>query len=102
MIVEERIYTLIPGAAPEFMKHYEEFGLETQTEILGNLVGWYYTEAGPLNQIVHLWGYVSFEDRLERRKKLAADPRWPEYLKRIRPLTVTQENKILIKAPWSP
>ena len=30
MIVEERIYTLVPGKTGEYFKNYEEFGLPVQ------------------------------------------------------------------------
>ncbi|MGA0316037.1 MAG: NIPSNAP family protein, partial [Alphaproteobacteria bacterium] len=70
MIVEERIYTLHPGKVPEYMKLYEEEGRAAQEPILGKMVGWYYTDFGPQNQIVHMWAYDSYEERHERREKL--------------------------------
>ncbi len=102
MIVEERIYTLHPGKAPEFLKLYEEEGLAIQTPILGNLVGYFSTEIGPLNQVIHMWGYRDHAERDSRRAKMLADPAWRNFVKKLRPLVVTQENKILIPAPFSP
>ena len=32
---------------------------ELQQRILGNLIGYFTTEIGMLNQSVHLWGYTS-------------------------------------------
>ena len=61
MIVEERIYTLQIGAMAQYMKNYEAHGLEVQKRILGHLVGYYQTEMGPLNQVIHMWGYENFE-----------------------------------------
>ena len=80
MIVEERIYTLQVGAAPEYVRLYQEEGLAIQEPILGHLVGYYTTEIGPLNQVVHLWAYQDLEDRRERRARLVADERWKEYI----------------------
>jgi hypothetical protein len=57
MIVEERIYSLHPGQAPEYLRLYEAEGLEIQRAILGRMVGYFSTEVGPLNQIVHMWAY---------------------------------------------
>ena len=102
MIVEERIYTLHPGKVPEYMKLYEEEGRAAQEPILGEMVGWYYTDFGPQNQIVHMWAYDSYEERDERREKLYADPAWRAFQPKIRPLILRQENKTLIPAPWSP
>ncbi|MDJ0895236.1 MAG: NIPSNAP family protein [Alphaproteobacteria bacterium] len=102
MIVEERIYTITVGSLAEYVKNYQELGYEVQTRILGNLIGWYWTEAGPLNQIIHMWGYESFEDRMERRRKLFQDETWLKYLAANRPFIISQETKILIPAPFSP
>jgi hypothetical protein len=100
MIVEHRMYTLHVGKLGEYMKHYEELGLKVQSEILGSPVGWYYTEVGMLNQIIHMWAYDNFEDRLKRRAELFKNTTWHKYLAAIQPLVITQESKILIPAPF--
>ena len=102
MIVEERIYTLHIGKVPEYMRLYEEEGLAIQTRILPRMVGYFSTEIGPLNQVVHLWAYESLDERAAKRAELQADEGWRAYLAKIRPLIVTQENKILVPAPFSP
>jgi hypothetical protein len=102
VIVEERIYTLQVGAVPEYVRLYHGEGLAIQEPILGHLVGYYTTELGPLNQVVHLWAYQDLEDRRERRARLLADERWREYVRKVQPLLITQENKILIPAPFAP
>jgi hypothetical protein len=102
MIVEERIYTLETGKVGEYLKHYEAHGIEIQKRILGNMVGYFSTEVGPLNQIIHMWGYDSFEERMTRRAALGADPGWQAYIAKIRPVILRQENKLLIPAPFSP
>ena len=60
MIVEQRTYTLHPGKVPEYLRLYQAEGMAIQTRILGRMVGYFTTEIGPLNQIVHMWGYDSF------------------------------------------
>jgi hypothetical protein len=102
MIVEERIYTLHPGMSGAYLKNYEENGLPVQLPILGNLIGYFATEFGPLNQIIHIWGYDSFDERARRRGILMSDDRWQAYLKTSRPMIRAQENKFLIPAPFSP
>ncbi len=64
------------------------------------MVGYYYTDFGPLNQIVHMWGYVSLDDRFERRKQLQASLDWQSYARKMRPLVVKVENKLLVPAPF--
>jgi hypothetical protein len=102
MIVEERIYTLVPGKTAEYLKLYEEFGLPVQLPILGNLIGYFATEVGPLNQVIHIWGYDSFEERVRRRTELFKAQAWLDYLAKSRGNILSQENKLLIPAPFSP
>ncbi|MBW3096443.1 NIPSNAP family protein [Pseudohoeflea coraliihabitans] len=98
--VDERIYTLKAGNVPVFLKLYEEKGMACQVRILGKMVGYYSTDFGPLNQIVHMWGYDSLDDRFARRKELLASPEWQAYAKEMRPLVQSVENKLLIPAPF--
>ena len=102
MIYEERIYTILPGRMAEYMKNYEELGLPVQREVLGTLVGFFYTEIGALNKVVHIWGYDNLDDRLEKREALANHPDWPRYLESNVKLIVEQENRVLIPASFSP
>ena len=100
MIAEERIYTLQPGQAGAYLKAYEAEGMAIQKPILGRMVGYYQTEFGPLNQVIHLWAYESLEERTERRARLLADERWTAYVANVRPMLLKQENKLLIPAPF--
>jgi hypothetical protein len=101
MIVEMREYTLAPGKVTEYFKLYEAEGMAIQREILGRNLGYYSTEIGPsVNQVVHLWAYQSFDDRVTRRRQLGADPRWQAYVAKIRPMIVAQANRILTPAPF--
>ena len=102
MIYEERIYTIQPGKIAEYLKNYEELGLPVQKEVLGKLVGFWHTEVGSLNKVVHIWGYESLDERLEMRKILAAHPDWPAYLEVALPLIIEQENSVLTPASFSP
>lgn len=102
MVIDERTYTLRPGVMTEYLRRYEQEGMPIQLPILGNLIGFFSTEIGTLNQVVHLWGYADLADRTERRGRLKADERWQAYLETVHPLIVTQENRLLIPAPFSP
>ena len=102
MIVEERIYTLEVGKAPEYLRLYEQEGLAIQEPILGNLIGYFSSEIGDLNLIVHMWGYESYEERARRRAELVANEGWKAYVEKVRPFILRQENRILIPAPFSP
>lgn len=102
MIIEERTYDLQPGHIAEYIELIQNEGIAIQRPILGKLVGYFHTELGPLNQIVHIWAYDSFEDRAARRAKLAADPQWKEYAQKVRGMSIRQQSKILRPMSFSP
>ena len=100
--IDYRTYTLYPGKVSTFFKLYESEGLTTQLKHLGNCLGFYQTDIGPQNQIVHLWGYTDLADRTRRRNAMMADPHWNTYLSKASPLFSHMENAILRPAPfWS-
>lgn len=100
MFVEERIYTLQPGKVPAYLKLYEEEGLAIQSRILPAMVGYYSTEIGPLNVIVHMWAYEDLKQRAECRARMMADPGWQAYMPKVQPLIISQETRILSPAPF--
>lgn len=102
MIVEQRRYSLKIGRIGEYLSLYEKEGFAIQKPILGRLVGYFSTDVGTLHQIVHLWAYQDHADRAERRARLAAEPSWQAYLKKVQPLQISQQNEILIPAPMCP
>jgi hypothetical protein len=102
MIYEIRTYRMKVGAVAAYLKIVEEEGIEVQKSHLGTLVGYFSSEIGPLNEIVHIWAYADLVDRDRRRKALAEDPRWRAVLAKIVPLIETMENKIMLPAAFSP
>ena len=102
MIVEERCYTVKPGTVQLYYQDYSSRGLKIQSRILGNLIGYFHTEIGELNQIVHLWGYDSLAERQRRRVLLASDGEWQAYLKQSPDIILKMESRILVPAPFSP
>jgi hypothetical protein len=103
MVVEERVYVLHTEVnVQEYFRIYEGEGLPVQREILGGFLGYFTTEIGTQNQLVHLWAYTNLEERRKRRAKLAEQPRWQACLAKIRPMIRTMENKILVPTSFSP
>jgi hypothetical protein len=102
MIVDQRRYTLKPGSLPQYVAAYEEQALAVQREILGNLLGFFVVETGELNQIVHFWGYDSFEERARRRAELRRDASWQRFGEVAFPSIVKQECQLLIPTSFSP
>ena len=102
MIYEMRTYRMRVGTVPAYLKLVEEEGIAVQTSHLGHLVGYFSSDIGALNEIVHIWAYADLEDRENRRAALAADPRWQVFLPKIQALIEEMENKILKPAAFSP
>ncbi len=100
MYVEERIYTLQVGKAAEYFKNYEQFGMKVQLKHLPNMVGYYTTEVGELNLVIHMWAYDDLNERDRRRAAMQADPEWQAYLGKNRPFMISQETRIMKCAPF--
>ncbi|HEX6980397.1 MAG TPA: NIPSNAP family protein [Alphaproteobacteria bacterium] len=98
--IDLRIYTLLPGKAATFFKLYENEGMATQVKHLGNCLGFYQSDIGAQNQIIHLWGYADIADRQRRRAAMQADPAWNAYLSKAATLFSHMENAILRPAPF--
>jgi NIPSNAP protein len=65
-------------------------------------VGVFQTEAGQLNEAVHLWAYKDLNDRAAVRSKVLQDPEWQTYLGKSAPLLADMKSIILNPAPHSP
>jgi len=100
MLFEMRTYRLQPSRLKDYLAIYAEKAKSLQCEVLGNLAGCYTTEVGDLNQVIFIWGYSSFEDRMRRRAELAALPAWQAYVAEVAPLFVGQETCLLRLAPF--
>jgi hypothetical protein len=90
MLVDIRRYTVVPGMLKAYLEVYEQHGLPVQRRHVGDPLGYFISEVGELNQVVHLWGYEDTADRQRRRAQTASG----KYIQR-------QENQLLISAPWS-
>lgn len=104
MIVEHRTYTLKALKTGAFLKLYESAALPPQIKYLGHLIGFYVSEIGPLNEVVHLWGFASLAERERRRALMEADPAWSVYRQALLELDVVveQSTKILRSTSFSP
>jgi hypothetical protein len=100
-----RTYTVKPGAVGDMVKAASTVSLDIRKNDFGKLEGYWATEIGPLNQVMHLWSYNDFAERARLRVELAKNPRWSsEYLPLIRPLLMRQDVRLLnaIKPPVAP
>ncbi|MBI4200742.1 MAG: NIPSNAP family protein [Chloroflexi bacterium] len=95
MIHELRTYTLRPGTVAEAESRFEK-ALPGRLG-LSKLGGFWHTEVGPLNQILHLWPYDDLAHRTRVREEARKAPNWPPD---IREFIVSQESEILVPAPF--
>jgi hypothetical protein len=100
MFVEERIYTLKPGCIGEYFALYESKGMAPQLRYLNVMLGYYASEVGDLNEVVHLWGHESLDARDANRDRMRADPEFQKYWQEVRQLIVAQRTRILKPAPF--
>ena len=100
MILEERMYTLHVHKIPEFMEIYEREALPVITRHLGNMFGFFLSEVGMQNMIVHMWVYEDWHDRERRRKALFSDPAWHAYRVKNSDKIMVQDTRILSVAPF--
>ena len=67
MIVDVRTYTLIPRKLPKYVEIFEKQALPVMKRHGLELMGYYVSYIGPLNQVVHLWRYDNLAD-MERKR----------------------------------
>ena len=103
MIYDFRVYTLKPGATPDYMAAVKELALPIRQKYGIKLAGWYYSDIGDLNQVVHIWAYRDHAHLAEAKPQVSADPDWGgKYLPRVRPLIVAQKAYLMLSPDFAP
>src|SRR5438105_4828985 len=105
MIYELRTYTVKPGTLGDMVKAASTVSRDIRGDNYGKLEGYWFTEIGPLNQVMHLWSYKDYDERTRLRGELAKNPRWgAEYLPLIRGLLMRQDIRLMnaLIAPVAP
>src|ERR1700691_175200 len=97
MIIEMRTYTLRPGSIAEAEKRFGE-ALPAR-EKHSKLAAFWHTAVGPLNQIIHVWAYDSFEHRASVRATAMKEANWPPT---IREFVDEQQSEVFYPAPFCP
>ncbi|HMB35862.1 MAG TPA: NIPSNAP family protein [Methylomirabilota bacterium] len=97
MIYEIRTYGLTVGSLAEVEKRYAE--AYEHRKKYSELTGFFHTEIGPLNEIIHIWGYESGEERTRIRAAAAKDAHWPP---KIQEFITRMSSEIVIPFPFAP
>lgn len=101
-IYELRTYGVTVGKMAEVVELYKTQGWPALAKHPQRLVGYFTGDVGALNQLVHLW---KFEDDSDRRAFWAgvfADAEFMAFARQLRPLLHSQDNKLMLAAPWGP
>jgi hypothetical protein len=102
-VYDFRQYTLKPGATPEYMAAVRELALPIRQKYGIKLAGWYYSDVGELNQVVHIWAYQDYDHLKEAKAKVAADPDWSQkYVPRVHGLIVAQKTYLMLSPDFAP
>jgi hypothetical protein len=102
MILDERSYLIKPEHVKDYLDTYFAEGMKLQISHLGDLVGWFTTDVGNVNEVVHIWRYKDMGDRERRRAAMEADPAWWAFRKKTSNYVIRMRNRILRPTHFSP
>lgn len=99
-VYEFRTYSIKPEHYPSFLQLTNEH-IHKRTKH-STLLGYWMTELGGVNEVVHLWQYDDLAHRASVRAALVKDTDWMDgYMKPMRPMLQKQENIVLENMyPW--
>jgi hypothetical protein len=97
VIYEIRTYTLAIQGTPPVEKNWGDAYPNRMK--YSPIVGFFHTDVGPLNEVIHIWPYKDLEERRKIREAAATDPGWPpnnnEYI-------TNQRVEVVTPFPFSP
>ena len=101
-IFELRTYTLHVGKLSKAIEVYKDLGWPALQKYKNNIIRYYIGDVGALNQIIHVWQFEDDNARRELWKIIYNDKDFMKFATEFRPLVLTQENKLMTAAPWTP
>lgn len=102
MILDERTYAIHPAHVQDYLDLYRAEGMDIQIAHLGVPLGWFVTDIGVVNEVVHVWRYESLAERETRRAALEADPAWQAFRRKAASYVQTMNSRILRPTAFSP
>ena len=103
MIYDFREYTLLPGKTTEYMAAVREVALGIRQKYGVKLAGWYYSDVGELNKVVHIWAFRDHAHMKEAKAQVSADPDWSgKYLPRVHGLIQSQKTYLMLSPDFAP
>lgn len=102
MLFELRTYSVIVGKMDDVIELYRSEGWAALEKYQKNLAGYFTGDAGALNQLIHLWKFDDDADRRHHWAAIYADDDFMAFAAKLRPMLMSQENKLMQAAPWGP
>ncbi|MFP6679337.1 MAG: NIPSNAP family protein [Dehalococcoidia bacterium] len=103
MIYDMRTYDIAVGQVPKYLEAVQKVGLKVRQDHGIKLAGWYYTDIGTLNRVVHIWAYEDYAHYEKARTAFRSDPRWiNEYQPMTKGLILKQSTQMMNAAPFAP
>jgi hypothetical protein len=103
VIYDMRTYDIAVGQVSKYLEAVEKIGLKVREDHGIKLAGWYYTDIGTLNRVVHIWAYEDYAHYEKARAAFRSDPRWiNEYQPMTKGLILKQSTQMMNAAPFSP
>jgi hypothetical protein len=101
-IYELRTYTTVVGKMAEVVELYKTLGWPALAKHPQRCVAYFTGDIGALNQLIHVWRFEDDSDRRAFWAGVFADAEFMAFAKNMRPLLLSQENKLMLSAPWGP
>ena len=97
MLYEVRTYRLQQGSTNKVIDLFAEAYEHRKKH--SEIAAFWYTEIGPLNEVIHVWPYESLDERARIRAEAAKDPNWPP---KISDFLLEQRSEIFVPFPFTP
>ena len=96
MIFDVRTYDISMGHVPEYMEAVREVALPVRERYGVRLAGWYFSDIGEQNQVIHIWAYRDYSHYQEARESFRKDPQWiNDYTPRVKDLILRLWNQMM-------
>lgn len=102
MIFDVRTYDIAPGKLKDYVEIFGTYAKPVSDRHGIEMVAFFTSQIGRLNQVVHIYKYDSLNQFEERRAARETDPDWAVYRQKNAGMIVRQEDKIMGGAPFSP
>lgn len=103
-IYELRTYTVQVGKLADVVGLYKNEGWPA-IQAGGfdeKLIGYFTGDIGALNKLVHLWKFDDDADRRAHWTRIYSDDAFMAFAGKLRPLLLSQDNQLMLAAPWGP